>query len=155
MPGLFLFAATILRVRGLRTLAGRVCALALMLVTAVAAAQEGAARAVPAPPPIVLGAEKAPLPLHGRARFWIDESRTATAESLEAAGDSIPWRMREAATNYRIDGKALWFQFDASNPSGNRWFLELGTSGIDRVQFFWRGADGKWVSDEAGDTRAV
>jgi diguanylate cyclase (GGDEF)-like protein len=103
----------------------------------------------------VLGAEKPPIVLHGRARYWIDESRNATPESIEAAGDTIPWRMRELGANYRIDGKALWFQFDAINPSGNRWFLELGTSGIDRAQFFWRAPDGRWISDEAGDSRPV
>ena len=63
--------------------------------------------------------------------------------------------MRELGTNYRIDGKALWFQFDAINPGDSRWYLELGTSGIDRVQFFWRAGDGHWVTDEAGDSRPV
>jgi diguanylate cyclase (GGDEF)-like protein len=130
-------------------------ALLLWATVTAAMAQDGAARAVPPPAPIVLGTEKPPLLMQHRARYWIDDAGSATAESLEAAGDTIPWRLREVGTNYSIDGKALWFQFDAINPSGKRWFLELGTSGIDRVQFFWKTPDGRWVSDEAGDARDV
>lgn len=156
MPGLCLFV-TMGGVRGSATITRWLAILVLLLVAAAApaAAQEAGVRAVAAPPAIVLGKGVAPIPLHNRSRFWIDDSRVATVDSLEAAGDAIPWRMREMGTNYSIDGKALWFQFDAINPGDSRWFLEFGTSGIDRVQFFWRGADGRWITDEAGDSRPV
>ncbi|MEJ6020779.1 sensor domain-containing diguanylate cyclase [Ramlibacter sp. PS4R-6] len=140
--------------RGRTSIAARIVALLLLLVAGWAGAQEPA-RAVPAPAPIILGSEGPGIPLTGRARFYIDTTHKATPDALEAAGDAIPWRLREAGTSYRIDGAALWFQFDALTPAGARWFAEVGSSGVDRVQFFWRGPNGAWVMQEAGDTRPV
>jgi diguanylate cyclase (GGDEF)-like protein len=67
----------------------------------------------------------------------------------------VPWALREAGQTYRVDGKALWVQFDVVNNGTQRWYLEIGSSGVDRAQLFWRGADGNWVVLEAGDTRPV
>ncbi|HTH77857.1 MAG TPA: 7TM diverse intracellular signaling domain-containing protein [Ramlibacter sp.] len=120
-----------------------------------ASAQVGAARADAAAAPIMLGDEHEAIALIARSRFWIDEARHATPDALEAAGDSIPWRLREADQTYRIDGTALWFEFDAINRGFERWFIELGSSGIDRAQFFYRDAQGHWVTEEAGDSQPV
>jgi diguanylate cyclase (GGDEF)-like protein len=140
------FAATIGRVRGTRRIAACLAWLLLgWFVAAVAQAQE----------PIVLGGERRPVMLAGHARYWIDDRTSATVESLESAGESIPWKVREADQRYRLDGKALWIEFDALNRGEQRWYVEIGSSGVDRAQFFYRDADGKWVSEEAGDTRPV
>ncbi|HUR88839.1 MAG TPA: 7TM diverse intracellular signaling domain-containing protein [Ramlibacter sp.] len=104
---------------------------------------------------LVLGGEREPVPLTRHSRFWIDDHKTASLEAVEAAGESTPWATRELGQTYRIDSKALWIQFDAINLGEQRWYLEVGSSGVDRVQFFFRGADGKWVIQEAGDTRPV
>lgn len=109
---------------------------------------------VPAPPASLLKGENRAFSLDRRARYYVDDTGRMTVQSLEAAGDSLVWRLREPGTGYRIDGKALWFQFDAINAGGN-WFVELGSSGIDRVQFFYRAEDGHWITQEAGDSLAV
>jgi diguanylate cyclase (GGDEF)-like protein len=139
-------------VRGATVIAGW---LAAPLLWAAAAAAFALGAAVPPPPAIVLSNEIHSAGLDSHARWWIDETRRATVDNLEASAESIPWRLREPGSSYRLDGKALWFQFDAANHSDQRWFVELGASGVDRAQFFWRRADGSLVSQEAGDTRPV
>lgn len=114
-----------------------------------------AAHAQIAPSTIVLDQEHRAISLDGRARYWLDDARHETPDALEAAGDSLPWSLRQPGQSYTIDGKALWFRFDAVNTGKQRWFVEIGSSGVDRVQIFWRGADGRWVVQEAGDTRPV
>lgn len=121
----------------------------------MAAPVHAGAPAVPAPPPIVLGGEEGGIALQGQVRYWIDEAHHAAPDALEAAGDTLAWQLREAGQTYRIDGEVLWFQFDAISNGAQRWFLELGSSGLDRAQFFFRDAQGRWVSLEAGDTRPV
>jgi two-component system, sensor histidine kinase LadS len=105
--------------------------------------------------PIVLPAGGGAISLDGRSRFWIDPTAIRTAAQLEAAPNSVAWALRETGRGYNVDGKALWFEFDAANADDRRWFLQVGGSGIDRVQFFYRAADGQWVEQEAGDTKAV
>ena len=124
----------------------------LGLLMAACAGESQAPQATPAP--LLLSGQNRIISLDGHARYLIDPDRSLTVERLEAAGDSLPWALRERGRGYRIDGKALWFQFDAIN-AGGRWFVELGSSGIDRAQFFHRGDDGHLVVQEAGDTRAV
>ena len=104
---------------------------------------------------VVLGADRGPIALAGHARWWMDERKTATPDTLEAAGAALPWQPREPGQTYRVDGKALWFQFEAARGGEQRWYLEVGSSGVDRVQFFYRNAEGKWAAEEAGDTRPV
>jgi two-component system, sensor histidine kinase LadS len=148
-------------VRSTRTIyAWCVGALLWLAVGAAAWAQDvlpaSALQAVAAPPPAMLGAGRGPFNLNQRSRYWIDPGAAKTVEQLEAAGDATPWGLREGGRSYRIDGKALWFQFDAINEGAQRWFVELGSSGIDRVQFFYRSPeDARWIAQEAGDTKQV
>lgn len=93
------------------------------------------------------------LDLH--SRYFIDETARLTIEQVEAGESTLPWKLREPGGNYNIDAKALWLQFDATVAGDVRWFIEFATSGLDRVQLFHRGADGRWVTREAGDTRRV
>ena len=104
---------------------------------------------------IVLTPQLHEVSLDGRSRYWIDPGGVRTPDPMEAAGDTLPWAVRQPGSNYRIDGRALWFQFDTINSSDRPRFLGLASSGIDRVQMFYRSPDGRWVEQEAGDTKAV
>jgi two-component system, sensor histidine kinase LadS len=126
-----------------------------LLFCAPAWPQAATGAAVPAPPPVVLDTAHRPIPLHRHARYWLDDARHATPDALEAAGDAIHWAARQEGQSHRLDGKALWVQFDAINRGDERWFIEIGSSGVDRAQLFYRAGDGHWVVQEAGDTRAV
>jgi two-component system, sensor histidine kinase LadS len=120
-------------------------------------AQDAPARAAPTPAlaPIQLPAEGGIISLDGRSRWWVDPTAVRTVAQLDAAAESIPWAVRETGHGYNIDGKALWFEFEAVNAADRRWFLQVGGSGVDRVQYFYRDANGQWVEREAGDSRAV
>ena len=79
-----------------------------------------------------------------------------TADQVEAGGETLPWALRERDRSYNIDGKALWLQFDAvEHAASSAGTSQLASSGIDRVQLFYRGADGRWVAQEAGDSKPV
>ncbi len=109
----------------------------------------------PRPSAIVLSHDTLPLSLDGRSRYWIDASGQASIDEVEAAADALPWAGRESGQQYRVDSKALWFQFDAVAAQPDRWYVELASSGLDRAQLFYRGASGYWNMQEAGDTKSV
>lgn len=106
------------------------------------------------PGPITLDSRASVVSLDGRSVYWVDPTGQATVEQIEL-GANLPWATRDAGRQYNIDGKALWLRFDVAMPQEGHWFLELGSSGVDRVQLMYRGADGAWVVQEAGDTRPV
>jgi diguanylate cyclase (GGDEF)-like protein len=116
-------------------------------------ASAGAAAAMPAP--LTLGGRYHAIDLDKRSRYLIDEASRITPDALEAAGDQLPWRLREPRQSYNLDGTVLWVQFDAIESGPQRWMMEIGSSGIDRAQLFYRGRDGHWVMQEAGDSRRV
>jgi diguanylate cyclase (GGDEF)-like protein len=105
--------------------------------------------------PIVLLPQVHEVPLEGRSHYWIDAGTVRTPDQMEAMSDSLPWSVREPGAGHRIDGKALWIHFDAQSSAQKPWFLALKSSGIDRVQLFYRSPEGDWVQQEAGDTKAV
>ncbi|HYF41215.1 MAG TPA: 7TM diverse intracellular signaling domain-containing protein [Ramlibacter sp.] len=107
------------------------------------------------PGTIQLTATHQAVPLEGRVRYWLDTEARKTADQVEAAGESLPWAVRQPGQQLRIDGQALWMQFEASTSGPMRWFLALASSGLDRAQMFYRDASGRWVVLEAGDTRPV
>jgi two-component system, sensor histidine kinase LadS len=121
------------------------------------AAASGQAAHAPAPPPpaIVLASQTPVVSLDGRSRYWLDATELRTAEELEAAGERLPWTLRERNRSYDIDDKALWLQFDTVSKSQQRWYLQIASSGVDRAQLFYRGSDGRWVAQEAGDSKPV
>ncbi|HXD40613.1 MAG TPA: 7TM diverse intracellular signaling domain-containing protein [Ramlibacter sp.] len=129
-----------------------------LMSLAAAFAQElpaaGSRAAVP-PPPIVLTPQQPVVSLDGRSRYWLDPTEVRTIDQIEATSQTLPWSLRASNGSYNVDGRALWIQFDAVGTSEQRWFVQLGSSGIDRVQLFYRGADGRWVAQEAGDTKPV
>jgi diguanylate cyclase (GGDEF)-like protein len=108
-----------------------------------------------APPAIALHNQQSPISLYRRSRHWLDLTEVQTADQVSARADTRPWVLREPGASLNLDDKALWIQFDAVNNSGQRWFVELQSSGIDRAQLFYRGADHAWVMQEAGDSKPV
>lgn len=124
----------------------------------MAGAQGTPSTATPAPAAIVLGAGERVISLDSRSRFWIDDTGKRPVEQVEAAAlaDTLPWQLRVPGSSYNLDGnKAMWIVFDTVLPTRKRWFIELQSSGLDRAQLFYRGADGQWVEQEAGDVKAV
>jgi diguanylate cyclase (GGDEF)-like protein len=107
------------------------------------------------PPAIVLTPQYPVLSLDGRSLYWLDPTELRTIEQVEATSQALPWALRPSNGSYNVDGRALWIQFDAVVNGEQRWYVQLASSGIDRVQLFYRGADGRWVAQEAGDTKPV
>lgn len=108
-----------------------------------------------APAPIVLSPAEQSVPIEGRVRYWIDAAASKTVDEVQAMAATLPWAIHQPGQQHRIDGRALWLQFDAVLPAGSRWYLALASSGLDRAQLFYRDAAGNWVVQEAGDTRRV
>lgn len=115
----------------------------------------GHAWAEPLPPPFLLTPTVSEVPLGERAQFWIEDGRSRTIEEVAAAGDSLPWKTRRPGQQDRLDDRALWLRFSIDLQDTERWYLAIGSSGIDRVQLFHRDPQGRWVSAEAGDSRPV
>lgn len=117
----------------------------------------GAAALEPPPPAILLERQHPVVPLDGRSRWWVDTSaaRSIDEVELDAATDRVAWAPRLPGQQITIDGKAWWLQFDAQVDVPGRWFLEITSSGLDRAQLFYRDTAGRWVVQEAGDTRRV
>ncbi|WP_325543908.1 sensor domain-containing diguanylate cyclase [Ramlibacter sp.] len=109
----------------------------------------------PSPGVIRLSPDQPVVPLEARSRWWIDESARATVDDVEAAGEHLPWATQARGRQFKLDGKALWEAFDAQTDMPGRWFVEVSSSGVDRVQMFYRDAAQRWVVQEAGDTRPV
>lgn len=114
-----------------------------------------ALRGAQAPAPIRIGSAQPSVPLNWRSRYWIDESGDRTIEEVAARGDTLPWTLREPGDQYRLDDAALWLRFDAVVEAGQRAYLSMGTSGVDRAQLFHQDAAGAWRMQEAGDSRRV
>lgn len=132
------------------------CSAAVAAVPAVAAASDAlTASGVAAAPAVVLDSRHDSVPLAQNARYIVDPLQHASPEAIEPLGDRAPWKRWLPDQALRIDHQALWVQFDAQVAGKERWFLEVGSSGVDRVQFFYRNTDGRWVMQEAGDARTV
>lgn len=135
------------------------CAFALLLWlwgTGAALAEGWPEAPAQAAPAIALSQPQSRISLDERSRYWVDTTGIRRAGQIEAAGETLPWRLHERGASYNIDGKALWFAFEAANPShAGHWYLEIASSGVDRAQLFYRDAQGRWVEQEAGDSRQV
>lgn len=112
------------------------------------------ALAQPAAAPLVLE-NGGSIPLEGRALYRVAPIAVQTPDELESQGAGMGWNVREAGQQHRLDGEALWIRFDADVRGDEAWYFTVASSGIDRVQMFHRADDGRWVMQEAGDSRAV
>lgn len=105
--------------------------------------------------PLVLTEGAGQVELDGRVEYWEEPGQALTVDQVEAAAGSLPWQVRSPGHQHRLDGKALWLRFTAEVRDTGSWYLTVGSSGIDRVQLFYRAPDGRWVVQEAGDSRPV
>lgn len=137
-----------------RGLAGAIGALlvwcALLWGAASARADEASAR----PVRIDLAGQSV-VQLHGRSISWLDGDGAAGVDQVEAAGDSLPWRTRRREHHARLEGGALWIQFEAATPADQHWYVEVAGSIYDHVQLYYRDAAGAWVVQQAGTTEEV
>ena len=106
-------------------------------------------------PAISAGPQSSAIPLVDNAVYWIEPGRSRTVEEIESQTGRLPWSVRRAGQQYHLDDKALWIRFEVEVHDRDPWFLVVGSSGIDRVQFFHRDAGGAWLREEAGDTLPV
>ena len=139
-----------------RSALGVLCAIWLCCVFFGGAAQaetEEAARA--RAPRLALGGQSPWAPLSGKSVYWYDPTGTATIQAVEGSADTLPWRVRKREPHDRVQGGAYWFQFEASAPMGEHWYLELNTAFYDHVEMFYRDRRGNWVVQQSGTTHAV
>lgn len=125
------------------------CCLACLLLAAASAGAEGL------PGVIVVKPDQGAVELGDKALVWVEPGRRLSIEEVEAQAARLPWSVGRDGKQYDLDGKALWIRFDAEVHDGNPWFFVVGSSGIDRVEFFHRNASGTWVRQDAGDHRPV
>ncbi len=120
----------------------------------------GFAQPTPAPsagafPSIELTPEQSVVSLAGRSRAWVDPTGFRTAEQVEAMAASQTWTVHQRGGRYELDDKALWLQFDAAVRGQRHFVLQVTSSTVPKAQLFYRAADGRWVTQEAGTATAV
>jgi len=106
------------------------------------------------PPTLRLGGTSA-LNLNGRAVYWLDTRGALSIDQVEAAADTLPWRLRRRDSQGPVRGGALWIQFEAAAPPGERWYVEVAAPFHDKVDLFYRDISGAWVVQRAGASHGV
>ena len=92
------------------------------------------------------------MSLEGRSQYWLDAGTGSHARPDGGRQrQRCPGPFARAGASHSIDGQALWIQFDVEGNGGQPWYLALKSSGIDRVQLFYRAPEGDWVA--AGSRR--
>lgn len=85
--------------------------------------------------------------------FWVDPLGSQSLEVVEATGSTLPFELQSHRQVHLLEGKALWLRFDVHvKDSVRRWLVELELAGVDLAELYYRGADGKWVTQRAGDS---
>jgi hypothetical protein len=125
----------------------------LCLAWAAAAAPRQEPAPAQLPEASARGAE--PIALHPFSRSWVDEQGGRRIDDVEASAPTLPWVRRKAEQSDRIEGHALWIQFDVFTGEPDQWFVEVGSAGVDRVQLFYRNPSGNWVVQESGDAQPI
>lgn len=123
---------------------------AALLALWLAAAMTAAA-AVATPPPLAPTASTESLALEGRSLAWIDASASRTIDDIARAGDNLPWELLQDGHKYRTADRALWIRFDATLPAGTQWRLVMMHPAVDLIRLHYRGPDGRWVTQQAGE----
>ena len=95
------------------------------------------------------------VPLQARLQYWVEPGRSLTVDQVEAQAGSLPWAVRDDQRLERLGDRTAWFRFEAVITDQDRWYLTIGSPGLDRAQLFYRGPDGAWVVQEAGGSRPV
>jgi diguanylate cyclase (GGDEF)-like protein len=107
------------------------------------------------PPSLLLGGATPWAALNGNSTYWFDASGAATIDKVEASAAASPWHLRKREPHDRVLGGAYWFQFEATVPAAEHWYLELGTAFYDDVKVYYRDRSGRWVVQESGTQHAV
>ncbi|MCG2591754.1 diguanylate cyclase [Ramlibacter sp. XY19] len=105
--------------------------------------------------PTLLARGADPVPLHPYSRSWIDETGVRRIDEVEASAASLPWKRRKMEQADRIEGRALWIEFEVMVGEPDQWFVEVGGAGIDRVELYYRNAAGAWVTQKSGDDQPI
>lgn len=141
-----------------RSALGVLCAILLWCAScwgATNAATPAGEDAPAKPPTLILGGSTPWAALNGNSTYWFDASGVATIGQVESQAASEPWHLRRREPHDRVLGGAYWFQFEATAPAAEHWYLELGAAFYDDVKVYYRDRNGRWVVQEAGTQHAV
>lgn len=129
-------------------------AYAQVLLPASQIASVPAAYAVPKGPVIAL--DNSPtLNLEPSLRVFLDSTGRLTQYQIETLPEAAFAGVNPGAS-YLIGHGALWLQFDAvNNRPQTHWRLTVPLPGVDDVSLYYRGQDGQWAVQQAGDRRAI
>lgn len=105
--------------------------------------------------PLLLAPGTTSVRLDGLAQYAIEPSRGRTIEQVQPEAASWRWAVRQPGQQHVVDSQTLWIRFDAVITGRDRWFLTVGSSGIDQVRLYYQDESGRWTMQEAGDTKAV
>ncbi len=105
------------------------------------------------PPAVAQG--DLPIPLHPHARSFVDNTGSRRIAEVSAGGETLGWKQRRMEQTDRIDGKALWIEFDVQPREPGSWFVVVGAAGIDHVELYHRNAAGAWVVQRAGSAQPL
>ena len=129
-------------------------AYAQVLLPASQSASVPAANAVPEGSVVALGSTP-PLNLELALRYFQDNTGLLTQDQIEALPDSTFSEVQPGAP-FLIGNGAVWLQFDAVNNRPQlHWRLTVPLPGVDDVSLYYRGQDGQWAVQQAGDRRAI
>lgn len=131
-------------------------ALVWLMPAAFAQAEEDPAILVP-PGPIELRGENLTVPLADRSMYWVDRGGELGIDDIEASQHTLPWAIRHEGNITALgEQDALWIQFDAwVRDTASHWELELSRTGTDLAVLYYRGPDGAWHRQQAGDRLPV
>jgi two-component system, sensor histidine kinase LadS len=88
-------------------------------------------------------------------RLLLDPTGQLTQDQVEALPDAS-FSMAVPGKSYLLGRGAAWYVFDAvSNNSDTNWRLIVPLPGADVVKLYYRGQDGQWVTQQAGDRLAI
>jgi two-component system, sensor histidine kinase LadS len=97
-----------------------------------------------------------PVALADWGDYWIDPTGQLGPENV-AADPTHAWQPTSAGTIYPLEaGNSAWVRINVPPaPDGERWYLEVPHSGIDRASLYTLDGAGRWNEQRAGDLTAV
>lgn len=106
-------------------------------------------------PVLELDDDRHAIRLDASLQVLLDATGRLTAPEVDQLS-AARFRPVDRDAPYLLDSGALWLRFDATvtNPSID-WHLSIPLPGIDDASLFYRDAQGRWVTQEAGDTRPI
>ncbi len=103
---------------------------------------------------VTLGSAKT-VNLEPALRLLLDTTGQLTQDQVEALSDAS-FSVAVPGKSYLLERGAAWYVFDAvSNNSDTNWRLVIPLPGADVVKLYYRGQDGQWVTQQAGDRIAI